>query len=97
MSEQKNNFPSLEKRIVETALVFLPKLVRETTSIVSEFQTIIRGLAPIDPLTTNFLYGHTPRDIISSENPLASFTKPSPKNLCFKVLTFITTPIAAAG
>ena len=85
LSEQKNSFPSLENRIVETALVFLPKLALETTSIVSEFQTIIRGFAPIDPLTTSFLYGQTPSDNISSENPFAYVFNPSPKNLCFKV------------
>jgi hypothetical protein len=55
LSVQKNSFPSLEKRIVETARVFLPKLVLDTIYIVSEFQTMINGFAPSDPQATYFL------------------------------------------
>ena len=58
---------------------------------------MINGFAPSDPLTTNFLYGHTPRATISSKKPLAYCCSPSPKNFCFNVFMFITTPIAAAG
>jgi hypothetical protein len=57
--------------MVETALVFLPKLALAIISIVSEFHTKMRGFAPSDPLTTSFLSGHTPRDIMSSLKPFA--------------------------
>ncbi len=52
--------------MVDTALVFLPKLALAMISIVSESHTRINGLAPIEPVTTLFRCGHIPNDIISS-------------------------------
>ena len=54
----------------ETALVFLPSLFLAMTSMVSESQTKIKGLDPREPVTTNFLLGQTPKDMISSVWPL---------------------------
>jgi hypothetical protein len=97
LSVQKNNFPSLENLKEDTALVFLPKLVLETISIVSESQTIIDGLAPSEPVTTRFLFGSTPKVKMLSVCPLAYLLTPVPIYLCFKVFVFITIPKAAAG
>jgi hypothetical protein len=82
---------------VETALVFLAKLAVAITCIVSESQTNIKGLAPIEPVTTLFLWGQMPNEIISSIWPTAYFSNPSPMNLCLSVFVFITIPKAAAG
>lgn len=65
--------------------------------IVSESHIRIKGRAPIDPVTTLFLFGQTPKDTISSICPLAYLLTPVPINLCLSVFIFITTPTAAAG
>lgn len=66
LSVQKKYFPFLENLIDETALVFLPKFARANIYILSESQTNIKGFAPKDPVTTNFLSGLNPNDMISS-------------------------------
>lgn len=97
LSEQKKNFPSLENLKLETALVFLPRLVLEIIYIVSESQTRIKGRAPMEPVTTLLRFRSTPKATTLSVCPLAYLFTPVPINLCFKVLLFITIPKAAAG
>lgn len=97
LSVQKKFFPSLENLIVETALVFLARLARAMIYIVSESQTKIKGLAPMEPVTTLFRLGSTPSETMLSVWPFAYEFTPVPMNFCFNVLTFITTPMAAAG
>lgn len=89
--------PSLENLKLETALVFLPRLVLDIISIVSESQTIIKGRAPIDPVTTLFRAKSTPNATTLSVWPLAYLFAPVPINLCLRVFVFITIPNAAAG
>lgn len=57
---------------------------------------MISGLAPREPVTTIFLFGHMPRVITSSVCPLAYDDNPAPIYLWFRLFEFITIPRAAA-
>ncbi len=82
---------------METALVFRPRAVLQMTCIVSESHTMMEGFDPIEPVTTLFLLGQTPKETMLSVWPFAYLLTPVPKNRCLRFETFMTIPKAAAG